>query len=434
VDSGAPLDGGSAKDAAGDSAVAEDGAAPDAGADAQVACPVTPTCISYLGDLWSGECLVDPGKKYAKTYSLQSFTFLGKPSLAVDMGDELQFFDLSTAQAPKSTGWSFFKMPAVGDAEHLLYQFSVGDEARYAFTVHRTGVVILDLGTGSAPGIGWQRKWFLDSGHPTLDELDYAGTNFGGMMFAHAGESYLLTSVFDDACANQAALYRLSTGSTSIELELVECVDFPPGSEAVGVQGGRKVGNLLYVALNKSNSAKERRNVTIFELTDPGPKLVAKKVNVFTGNLARHSSFELDVPAGLIAEADAADKVVHIYAAGHQGVGSWDAPELLSSVSVPTSNKVWPALNGPRNVALHWPMLWVDGGGLYDVGDPMKPTQVLAAEDYFHREAGGPQNTSPNYPCLNIYPGAFHPDGTAFYLARFPALQMFDTAACGACK
>ena len=68
-------------------------------------------CIGFEGNFWSGNCLVDPGKQYAKAYAMQNMMWKGKPHLAIDMGDEIQFFDLSNQNSPVSTGWTTFLMP-----------------------------------------------------------------------------------------------------------------------------------------------------------------------------------------------------------------------------------------------------------------------------------------------------------------------------------
>ncbi|HJL19531.1 MAG TPA: hypothetical protein RMH99_27965 [Sandaracinaceae bacterium LLY-WYZ-13_1] len=135
----------------------------------------------------------------------------------------------------------------------------------------------------------------------------------------------------------------------------------------------------------------------------------------------------------LIAVADPRAEQVLLYAAGHDGVGSWDAPVSIATLDVPRNDDSVPGLEGPVRVAMRTNLLWVDGGGLYHIGNPHRPTRLVSAEEWFHRGAEGPQNPMTELGCLrHQLPLDFHPDGRTLHFPRFPMAQVVDASACAA--
>ena len=392
-------------------------------------------CVEFGADFWSGTCLVDPQAMYQKAHSAQRFAWDGVPFLAVDMGDEVMFYSLELADMPVELGRTSFHMGTVGDAEYLLYQFSVTDDTHFLFGVHRTGVVMADLGSGERPLISDERTWRIATSTSGPSEVDFTDNNLGGMVFNHEGRTFVLTHVFKDSCVDVASLYEVTRGS-QIDLGLVGCVPYPAGIQAIGVQGGRMVGDYLYVAFNLATSAQVRENVAVYQVSGAGPELTPVATRVFNGNLLRASSFDLDIDHQLIASADFGAKEVSLWSAGYMGVGSWAEPVLLRTIPVPPIRDVSPGVRGPRSVALSWPLLWVDGAGLmrFDVGprpDILVPRQVASEVGFFHSSAPGAQNDEFTE-CLdwNTVTGVFDPSGDFLYLPRFAVSQVYNTSDC----
>lgn len=383
-------------------------------------------CVEYRGDFWSGNCDVRPGNSFSKAYSMQRFEFNGSPYLAVDMGDEIQFFSLSDPESPTSLGWTSFRMPLPGDAEHIMAQFSVGDDVRFAFATHGTGVTFVDLGTGAQPSPGAVTRHLASAGG-----LDYLDSTPGGLVFDHNDEDFLLTHVFEDGCGAQAGLFRLDQAGGATTHTLVSCVPYPAGTSGRGIMGGRKVGSYLYVALHEGAGSANSENVTIYELTGSEPNLVEREVDAMFGYPVRRNGFEVDAVDQLVASTDYFGRAVRLYATGFGGEGSWASPVLLSTVSIPDDFSYDPPTGGPRSVALDWPLMFIDDGGLFDITDPANPVRLVHTGDYFSASVVGEQNPT-GFACLDRYVnvGVFHPTADELYLPRFPIAQVFDVSAC----
>lgn len=367
-------------------------------------------CLSHATGLESSNCTSapPPPRDNAKSFEAVVIGWGAGSFLFLSDGNELLLFDVSNAPtSPARLPGSTFEIGHLGDSDYDLMSFEVCHDCRFGIANHKLGTVIFDLGTDPArPRFGTDRYF------PEGDGVR------GGMVFSHAGRSYVLANDLSPLCGG-ASLFEV-TNPGGIELEHVDCLEVP------GVQsqvlGGFKVGEThLYVG-DRSGA------VHIVELVEGPGGLGLQYLGAapFRANQQRGKGFDLDPAAGLVV-SQSSDMWVDLYDVG----GSFDpqasvtSPVRLARLGPPSA-----PVTVNRRVAIRYPLVYGAYQGtnlapeIFDVASPRRPVGPLDPGYW------DPSNSWNDWDCRREYDGAFHPSTGALYLARYQVAQVVDTGDC----
>lgn len=147
----------------------------------------------------------------------------GRNYLISSTGNELRLWDVSDPEHPSFAGQTGWHVPPFGDRDYNLFNFAVCDDCRYGIAGFQScGTVLFSLGELAVPHWGEYRRY--------PDARSY-----GGVVYRHGGQQYLLAAGLRDVCQGGGAVYRIS-GVEPEQLELVNCL--LAGTSAISTDGG----------------------------------------------------------------------------------------------------------------------------------------------------------------------------------------------------
>ena len=366
----------------------------------------TPECLQALSPLLedtSNNCIGHPTNP--KYFDTSTFLWGGRTQLAVNVGNEIQLWDISDATDPDEGDFSAFPVDNQGDSDYDLLNHSICDECRWGFATFKLANVIFDLGTNpSIPDFTTQGVY------PTAAEP------LGGFMFKIGSQQYLLANALPDDCGGDATLYKVN-GVDESDIQQIGCVDVP-GYNGKILNGAQLFKNgTHYVYLGMGN-----RQIYIYEVQDFGSTInlqFASQPANFKAFLSRGKGLGIDKASELAVTALVND-----------GFRIWDVSNPAGPVQrahVPFSSSL-----NVNTAAIRYPFVWVartlveDSSKTYNIEVPSSPVEMDPA--FWHPDH--PWN-SHSEECEWPQGASFSDDGNTMYFARYSVVQMIDFTVCG---
>jgi hypothetical protein len=329
----------------------------------------------------------------SRAIGAQTFSWRGRPYLAVNVGNELRIMDIANPAAPQGEGNSGFGVPPFGDRDYNLFNFSVADDCRYGVAGFQSvGCVLFDLGASTSP-------LFMARRH-------YASAAvLGGLAFRHQAQDYLVVDGRVLGQAPGACLVLPSGVHPGQQTMLKRLVDAT--GEGISCDGGYYLpGEPAHLYLVSGT------RVYVYRLAGAGACLTAAYVcQPMRAGWVRGPGLSVDWPARLACACNP-------LATELWSLANPEAPVKLASWK-PSSNIAM------TTCALRKPFLWVAASGgdgaifthTYAVGQPTAPREI--GQEFW--ADGQPWNS---YPYGGNIAAAFHPTAAGWlYGARWSTLQ-----------
>jgi len=365
----------------------------------------TPECLLALEPLLedtSDSCIGHPTNP--KFFDTSTFLWNGRPQLAVNIGNEIQLWDISDAANPFEGDLSDLGVDNQGDSDYDLLNHSICDDCRWGYATFKIGNVIFDLGTDSSfPDFTTQHLY------PTNAE------SLGGFMFKVGNQQYLLANFLPKDCGGDATLYRVN-GIHDDDFQKIGCVDVP-GYDGKILNGAHlfKDGT-HYVYLGMGN-----RQIYIYQVQEIGGTINLQFANQpidFRAFLTRGKGLGIDKASELA-----------VTALSNGGFRIWDISNPAEPVEL--AHVPYTADFNVNTAAIRYPFVWVAHklyGGTsktYNIEDPSNPVEM----DPNFWDPSQPWN-SHGEECEWPQGASFSDDGYVMYLARYSVVQMIDFSFC----
>jgi PKD repeat protein len=352
----------------------------------------------------SDNCVTEPWRELAK--GNEAFSWKGHDYLMINLGNELVIYNVDNPTYPIMVDESNFNFGTVGDSDHDLLRFDISDESRFMVFGHKVArTVVVDLGVGSTPSFtGYTR-------HEAPDIY------LGGSVFSKGGSNYLIAGALEGGCPAGSSLYLVNDDH---DLQLIEV---EPGSPCIEL-GGSPVkvwsaqpynvpeGYFLYISAGGANQ--------IYRLEGSGSGLVPAGSWQAPANLSTFYFFSIDTNNARAASSDSSAGVVQIW-----NLSTPSAPSLLYEI---------PATVG--DVALRSPSIGAPSTLVAVKGGAPLSTRTWEVEQTSYREFAASDWSDPSVP-FNQVPSCVRPlevdlsdDGSAIFMARNSAHEIFDLATC----
>ncbi len=353
----------------------------------------------------SSSCTNEPFRDRA--YGAETFTWKSHEYLMFNGGNELFLYNIDDPANPNLVEESGFNFGNRGDSDYDLLSFHVSDDSRYVVIAHKVArTVIVDLGTGTTPSFD---DW---------EKYDVSDLYLGGRVFHKGGYNYLFAAGLEGGCAAGSSLY-LVYGVDNLQI-----IELAPGSPCFEVGGSPvKVAVLhtyeddlagYFLFINVSGSR------IIYRAEGSGANLALADGTAAPANLASFSKFSIDSKNALAASADSSRGVI----------GIWDltipqSPALL--YEIPAAVRAV-SLRSPSEGSSSTLATIHTGAPLSTRTWEVGPASAQEFEATFWSDPSLPHNDGPT--CIWMVAHALSPDGSALYLSRYAAHDVFDLTEC----
>ncbi len=360
-------------------------------------------CQDWTKNLLSvTRCEVTPD--YDKYFIPRTFTRSGEDYLILNMGNELQLWNVTDSANPVEVSESRFRIPNQGDSDYDLVNYSVCDGCRYGIANFKLATVLFDLGTAAEPVLTADREY-----NPLVP------SRFG-FTFTVGGTQYVLSSDLEDGsgsaiqCASGGTPLIRMDGITPGALTHVGCVEDGAGGP-FKVANGHQVTGTPFVYLGGQIGG-----AFVYELLGgPLPELVRRATLSSTASI-KNKGLEVDPISDYAVIADGNRVVVlDVSDPGNpDSIGVYDTGSLVSTVAIR-----WPYVFAARRLSF-------ESEHLFRIEDFVagSPTPIDPA---FWQV---PNAKNPLFECEKIMGGTFSTDGTHLYTGMWTAAKMFDLSAC----
>jgi hypothetical protein len=352
----------------------------------------------------SSNCTNEPFRDRSK--DVETFTWKGHDYLMFSGGNELFIFNIDDPTNPDLVEESRFNFGTVGDSDYDLLRFDISDDSRYVVLGHKVArTVVVDLGVGMTPSFDdWAKYEASDS-------------NLGGYVFHKGGSNYLFAAGLDGGCADGSSLYLVNS------VDDLQVVELTPGSSCVEL-GGSSVkisapltyvapaGFFLYTNVSGTNQ--------IYQIEGSGAELDFAQRWEAPAGIENFRFFSIDTKNARAASSYYSEGVVRI----------WDlmipsSPALMYEIPAEV-----------RGVSLRSPsegssstLATIIGGvprstRTWEVG----PANAQEFEATFWSDTSLPHNDVPS--CVWEVDHTLSPDGSALFLSRYAAHDVFDLTEC----
>ncbi len=365
----------------------------------------TPECLQSLDPLLedtSNSCMGHPTNP--KFFDTSTFRWGSRRQLAVNIGNEIQLWDISDAANPHQGGLSDLGVGNQGDSDYDLLNHSICDDCRWGYATFKLGNVIFDLGTDPLFPTFWTQH-FYPSTAQTL----------GGLMFKVGNQQYLLANALPEDCGGDATLYSVN-GIHEDDFQEIGCVDVP-GYDGVILNGAQLfMDGIHYVYLGMGN-----RQIYIYEVQEVGGTInlqfVSQPAN-FRAFLSRGKGMGIDKVSELA-----------VTALSNGGFRIWDISNPAGPIEL--AHVPHTASFNVNTAAIRYPFVWVgqtlvrDASKTYNIENPSNPFEM--DPNFWHPDH--PWNSHVE-DCEWPQGASFSEEGYVMYLARYSVVQMIDFSGC----
>jgi hypothetical protein len=352
----------------------------------------------------SDNCVTEPWRELAK--GVETFSWKGQDYLMLNRGNELSIYNVNNPSNPTLVDESNFKFGTVGDSDHDLLKFDVGDDSRYVVFAHKVArTVVVDLGVGSTPAF---------SGYTRYNAADLY---FGGFVFSKGGSNYLFAAGLAGGCSNGSSLYLVNDDD---DLQLIEV---EPGSPCLELGGSAAkisaltpydapAGYFIYTRAGSSNQ--------IYRLEGSGADLVLAGSWQAPAAISSFGFFSIDSNNARAASSDYYGGVI----------GIWN----LSTPSSPNLMYEIPATE--RHVSLRSPSEGAASTLAAIVGGVSRSTRTWEVGPSSAREFAANFWSEPSLPhndvasCVRPLQIGLSADGSTLFMARNSTHEIFDFGEC----
>jgi hypothetical protein len=360
-------------------------------------------CQDWVKNLESvTPCEVRP--EYDKYFIPRTFERSGKDYLILNMGNELQLWNVTDSANPVKGSESRFRIPNDGDSDYDLVNYSVCDGCRYGIANFKRATVLFDLGTGAEPVLTSDREY-----NPLVPSRI-------GFTFAYGGVQYVLSDDLEDGagesihCASGGTPLIRMSGITPGNLTHVGCVEDNAGKPLVVANGHQVTGTPFVYLAGKIGGA------FVYELTgSPLPELVHRRTLSSTASI-KNKGLEIDPVSRFAAMADGNKVVVlDISDPGNpDSIGAYDTGDLVTTVAVR-----YPYVFAARRLSF-------ESEHLFRIDDFVAGSPTPIDPNFWQV----PNAQNPLFECEKIMGGTFSTDGTHLYTGMWTASKMFDLTGC----
>ncbi len=346
----------------------------------------------------SNNCVSDPRRDRA--FGVETFTWKGHDYLMLNRGNELEIYNIDDPSRPIIVDQSKYDFGTAGDSDYDLLAFDVCNDCRYAAFAHKVKyMVVIDLGTGLYPQF---------AGYST-----YQSPIFGGMVFKHAGQDYVIMAQ-ESLCGGNSGLF-IPNGTSN--LGLVQCLE--AGGNPLSVRMGQSlhVGAATYLYLGENRSGQ----AYVFRVNGSGTATSLTHTATPSGMKAYGHALAIDENNLIAASADF----------NANDVGVWDLanpgqPTLMYSIDHKWASNVAMASAGSGVP----PVLAIVAGS--DINSAklylIKSSGPEPVDNEFWGDPSEPHNAE--QACALDMDAALSPTGDTFYWSRYSLSQVFDISQC----
>jgi len=346
-------------------------------------------CLQFEGNLLeSFNCTGLP--TIDKYYQPSTFKWKGREYLAVNRGNELNFYNITTTPgAPLPHGGTRFHVGNQGDSNHDLVSFSICDDCRFGVAAYKKGTVIFDLGTGDDPRIPSVNGWKFyppTSGEPSRMTFSYRAMP----------SQYVISKDLPNPINGKVTVYRIDSVTT---LTPIMKFPYPPGAFHYPVSRGFDRGTYLWLALGSGEA--------IYSYRKSGENLVYVSDTRMRGALSVRGNRAVTGQSGAIAN----------------GLKLWDVTDPCSA------RELFTYAGKYRTVSY--------GGKFIVVSDKAEKIHTLAVEndqiglvDEPFWRSGNPWNDDLPAECTTPMGSVFNAGGRWSYVSRYSAVQKINFTGC----
>ena len=368
--------------------------------------PAGPHCQQYMRNLLKvTQCEETPDRGYEKYFIPRTFTRGDKDYMVLNIGNELQMWNVTDPANPIWVSESRFRITNLGDSDYDLVNYSVCDGCRYGIANFKLATVLFDLGTGPEPVLTVDREY---------DPL--VASRFG-FTFTHGGVQYVLNSDLQDefgapiACASGGTPLIRMDGISPGDLTHLGCLENGAGGP-FEVANGHQVTGTPFVYLGSQTIG-----AFVYELVGgPAPELVRRQTLSSTASV-KNKGLEIDPVSGYAAVADGTSVTVWDISpdpASPSLIGGYDTGALVTTVAIR-----YPFVLAARRLSFESERLFRIEDFLAGGAAPIDPGfwQV-------------PNAQNPLFECEKIMGGTFSTDGSHLYTGHWTAAKMFNVSGC----
>lgn len=322
-----------------------------------------------------------------KFFDPGTFAWGAKQILAINDGNELQYWDISNPLNPIVRGTSNFNVANQGDSDYDLMTYSICDNCRYGVAVFKLGIVIWDQGTGVNPTFG--QRYFYPIGKDPR----------GSFSFKRGDDQFIVAKYLPgDKYGTTGTIYKVTGVNNLLNVGNI----YTPGTKIVG---GVRVGNTVYLGMMDNW-------LYTFCVTSSESPLSYVGRSPIRAFLGRGKGFSVSGNIGVSAFLD--------------GAKVWDLniPESPFLVTTIPGSYQYAAMGGLY--------IWITGGNNIPGTFRFFGVDPAVQIEPLDQEFWNPDNPWNDYGTTCEFPtgAVFSPDGRMLYMSRYAVVQKVNFSAC----